>query len=321
MRVHRSLTSLPPEARGGVVAIGNFDGVHRGHRAVLEAARQRARDSGAPFGVLTFEPHPRELLAPQSAPPRLTPLRAKAKLLAEAGADRLFVQRFDRALAAHPPDSFVRAVLADGLGVRDIVVGEDFRFGRGRSGDVASLAELGRRHGFGVHAVAPIADGATVCSSSRIREAIALGDLGTACRLLGHPHRVEGVVVAGDRRGRALGYPTANLRLRRPLPLLPPDGVYAVRAGLSENGRIGWYDAAANLGVSPTFAGTPHRLEVHLFDQDRDLYGRRLCVAFVARLRGEEAFASVDRLVAQMGRDCARARDILARDATVAAPA
>jgi riboflavin kinase / FMN adenylyltransferase len=312
MRIHRSLAQLPPRARGAVVAIGNFDGVHHGHRAVLREAAALATRAGAPLGVLTFEPHPREVLTPERAPPRLTPFRTKALLLRLRDLDHLYVLRFDRALAALSPEDFARRVLAQGLGVRHGVVGDDFRFGHRRAGDVALLEALGREAGFEVSALAPVAFEGEVCSSSRIREAIAMGEVARAARLLGHPHHVAGLVVRGDGRGRGLGYPTANLRLLAPRLLLPPDGVYAVRAALVQpGGGLAWADAAASLGTNPTFAGTERRLEVHLLDQQRDLYGRRLCVAFVERLRAQETFASAEALVAQMGRDCARARSLL----------
>lgn len=318
MRIHRSLDRLPASARGAVVAIGNFDGVHRGHRAVLDAARTCARAIAAPLAVLTFEPHPREVLSPASAPPRLTTLRAKALLLRELGIEHLYLLRFDRALAALSAEDFAARILARNLGARHVVVGWDFRFGHKRRGDVEALEALGRAHGFHVTALPPASVDGEVCSSSRIRAAIAEGAVAHAAHLLGHAHHVEGRVVPGAGRGRALGFPTANLHVRHPRLLLPRDGVYAVRAGLVEGGRLAWLPAAANLGTSPTFAGSERRLEVHLLDRAHHLYGRRMCVAFVERLRDEVRYESVAELVAQMERDCARARAIL-QDAPIPA--
>ncbi|HET6518480.1 MAG TPA: bifunctional riboflavin kinase/FAD synthetase [Geminicoccaceae bacterium] len=314
MRVHRSYRGLPPEARGAVVAIGNFDGVHRGHRAVVGAAGERAARLGARLGVVTFEPHPREVLTPEAAPARLTPLRAKALLLGRLGVAELFVLPFTAALMRKSPEAFVGEVLVAGLGARHVVVGDDFRFGHRRAGDVALLETLGFRHGFGVTGMAPVAWRGETCSSSRIREALAAGEVADAAELLGHPHAVEGRVVRGDGRGRTLGFPTANVRPGHPRALLPATGIYAVRAGLVRRGGDGpaWLDGAASLGWNPTFEARELRLEVHLFDFVGDLYGQRLCVTFVARLRGERRFDDVDDLRRQIEQDCRRARDLLA---------
>lgn len=316
MRVHRSHRGLRPEARGAVVAIGNFDGVHRGHRAVVGAAGERAAGLGARLGVVTFEPHPREVLTPDTAPGRLTPLRAKALLLRGLGIGDLYVLPFTAALMRMSPEAFVEGVLVAGLGVRHVVVGDDFRFGHRRAGDVALLEAQGFRHGFGVTGMAPVGWRGETCSSSRIREALAAGEVADAADLLGHPHAVEGRVVRGDGRGRGLGFPTANVRPTHPRALLPATGIYAVRAGVVRPGEPApvWLDGAASLGWNPTFddvRGEP-RLEVHLFDFVGDLYGQRLCVAFVARLRGERRFDDVDELRRQIEQDCRRARDLLA---------
>ena len=318
MRVHRSYRGLRPEARGAVVAIGNFDGVHRGHRAVIGAAGERAASLGARQGVVTFEPHPREVLTPDTAPARLTPLRAKALLLRGLGVDHFYVLPFTVALMRMSPEAFVGEVLVAGLGVRHVVVGHDFRFGHRRAGDVALLETLGFRHGFGVTGMAPVSWRGETCSSSRIREALAAGEVADAADLLGHPHAVEGRVVRGEGRGRGLGFPTANLHPTHPRALLPATGIYAVRAGVVRPGggepAPVWLDGAASLGWTPTFGevrGRP-RLEVHLFDFVGDLYGQRLCVAFVARLRGERRFEGADELRRQIEQDCRRARDLLA---------
>jgi riboflavin kinase/FMN adenylyltransferase len=311
MQIHRGYWSLPKAALHGVVAIGNFDGVHRGHRALIEAARRRARELGAPLGVVTFEPHPREVLTPDRAPPRLTPLRVKARMLADLGVENLFALAFNEHLMTKSPEAFVHDVLAGGLGIRHVAVGFDFRFGHRRAGDVDTLTRLGDEYGFGVTRIEPVAWRGEVCSSSRVRDAIAAGDVALARDLLGHPFLVEGRVVAGERRGRGLGYPTANLR-PGPRGLWPADGIYAVRATWRAADHPVWRDAVASLGVRPTFGDGDRILEIHLFDHDGDLYGRRLCCAFIERLRAEERFATVEALRAQMDRDRDAARAALA---------
>jgi riboflavin kinase / FMN adenylyltransferase len=310
MQIHRGYWSLPQAALHGVVAIGNFDGVHRGHRALIEAAQARARELRAPLGVITFEPHPREVLTPDRAPPRLTPFRVKARLLAELGVAHLFALAFNQHLMCKSPEKFVHDVLAGGLGVRHVVVGFDFRFGHRRAGDIEGLAALGAEYGFGVTRIEPVAWRGEVCSSSRVRDAVAAGDVSLARDLLGHPFLVEGRVVAGDRRGRELGYPTANLRPAR-RGLWPANGIYAVRATWDRREPV-WHDAVASLGVRPTFGGGDRLLEIHLFEREVDLYGRRLCCAFVERLRAEKTFASVEELKVQMHQDSAAARAALA---------
>jgi riboflavin kinase/FMN adenylyltransferase len=311
MQIHRGYWSLPKAALHGVVAIGNFDGVHRGHRALIEAAGAQAREHGAPLGVVTFEPHPREVLAPDTAPPRLTPLRVKARLLAELGVEHLFALTFNEHLMRKSPEAFVHDVLAGGLGIRHVVVGYDFRFGHRRAGDPDTLRRLGEEYGFGVTVIEPVAWRGHVCSSSRVRAAIAAGDVALARDLLGHPFLTEGRVVVGARRGRELGYPTANLRPGR-RGLWPADGIYAVRAAWQAADGAVWHDAVASLGVRPTFGAGERLLEVHLFDRNVALYGRRLCCAFIERLRAEAQFATIEDLKAQMDRDCAAARAALA---------
>jgi riboflavin kinase / FMN adenylyltransferase len=313
MRIHRGYWNLPKAALHAVVAIGNFDGVHRGHRALIATAAERARELGAPLGVITFEPHPREVLTPEQAPPRLTPFRIKARLLAELGVEHLFALAFTPHLMRKTPEQFVHDVLAGGLGIRHVVVGYDFRFGNRRAGDVATLDNLSRDYGFGVSCIEPVAWRDQICSSSRIRAAVGAGDVALARDLLAHPFVVEGRVVAGDRRGRDLGYPTANLRPPRRAVLWPATGIYAVRAARPADAATVWHDAVASLGFRPTFGGQDLRLEVHLFDREIDLYGQRLCCGFVERLRGEESFESSGALKAQMDQDCILARAALAR--------
>ena len=311
MRIHRDLVGLQAAARGASVAIGNFDGVHRGHREVVRVAAEHARRLGRPLGVVTFEPHPRELLSPAAAPARLTPLRRKAELLRELGVDRLHVLRFDERLMRMSAESFVEDLLLGSLAAAAVTTGRDFRFGHKRQGDGALLARLAQARGVPVSAVEPVCLDGETCSSTAIRAALADGQVEHAAALLGYPYQIEGVVRPGDRRGRTIGFPTANLhpRTRHP-PMLPAIGVYAVRAGLCRDGRLHWLPAVANLGRRPTFDGRSVQLEVHLLEGGGDLYGQRLRVALVERLRGEQKVAGIDELKAQIARDCARARAI-----------
>jgi riboflavin kinase/FMN adenylyltransferase len=297
----------PAPSPGCAVAIGNFDGVHLGHQALIRAARTRAAELGVASSVLTFEPYPREYFDPANAPARLMRLREKCAALASLGVDRLVVARFDARLQTQRPAEFVERVLMRGLGARHVVVGEGFRYAARREGNVESLREAGGRHGFGVDAVPAVTlDGERV-SSTRVRAALAAGDLDAARRLLGRPFRLSGRVIGGERLGRTLGYPTANLRLHR--ERLPLQGIYAVRVGgIGPRAR----DAVASLGTRPTVAGVEPLLEVHVFDFDGDLYGCRLDVDFVAKLRDEEKFGSLDALVVQMDADARLAREILA---------
>lgn len=307
MKVHRALRSLPPAARGCAVAIGNFDGVHRGHRAVVEEAR-RHNAGAAGLAVLTFEPHPKEVVTPATAPKRLTPLRRKIELLRELGCDHLFLLHFDRALMAMPAASFIDDILVERLGVAALASGESFRFGHKRQGDTALLAEAAARHGFTFRAVPPVMDEGAPCSSTRIRAALDGGDLATANRLLGYPFIVSGLVRRGDGRGRTIGFPTANIAPAPTRQALPAVGVYAVRAGQRTAAGTVWHPGVANLGRRPTFDGDHLLLEVHLFDTHLDLYGQRLEVAFLERLRGEMTFSGIDALRAQITRDCTDAR-------------
>ena len=309
MRVHRRFASLPAAARGAAVAIGNFDGVHRGHRAVVARAAGMATDLAARLGVITFEPHPREVVSPGEIVPRLTGFTAKAGLLRDLGVEELFVLPFSRAMMQLSPEAFVGSVLVDCLGVRALAAGENFRFGHRRQGDVGTLAELGHRLGFAFAAVPAVHDDGPV-SSSRIRSLLGDGDVAGAAALLGHPHTVDGIVRHGDQRGRLLGFPTANLHPLDPRLVLPANGVYAVRVLRCAGRGDRWLPGVANLGRRPTFDGRTLLLEVHLLEGGGDLYGQRLRVAFVDRLRGEQKFAGIDELKAQIGRDC---RSALAR--------
>ena len=309
MRVHRDLLSLPPEARGCAVAIGNFDGVHRGHRAVVEAARGLAA-GGRRSAVLTFEPHPKEVVTPATAPKRLTPMRRKIELLRELGCAHLFLLRFDRRLMAMRAEAFIDEILVAQLGITALTAGESFRFGHKRQGDAALLAAAADRHGFTFAAVPALLDGGAACSSTRIRDALDQGDIGTANRLLGYPFVYSGFVHGGDQRGRSIGFPTANLVPDTDRHALPAIGVYAVRAGLRTGDGVSWHPAVANLGRRPTFGGVRVLLEVHLFDVQLDLYGQRLDIAFLERLRGETTFSGIESLQAQIARDCQAARRV-----------
>lgn len=310
MRIHRDHAGLPAAARGASVAIGNFDGVHRGHREVIRVAAEHAARLGRPLGVVTFEPHPREFLTPETAPARLTPFRRKAEILRELGVERLHVLRFGERLMRMPAVAFVEEVLVRDLGVVAVTTGRDFRFGHRRQGDTALLAEVAGRHGIAVSAVDPVTVAGETCSSTAVRGALGDGRLARANAMLGYPYELEGVVRPGERRGRTIGFPTANVHPLARRPMLPTIGVYAVRAGLRRGGALAWLPAVANLGRRPTFAGEGVLLEVHLLEGGQELYGRRLRVAFLERLRGEQKFAGIDELRAQIARDCERARAI-----------
>ncbi|MFO1069192.1 MAG: bifunctional riboflavin kinase/FAD synthetase [Geminicoccaceae bacterium] len=311
MRVHRRFASLPAGAGGAAVAIGNFDGVHRGHRRVIEAAAATARHLGAPLGVVTFEPHPREVVNPGLIVPRLTGFARKAELFEALGVEELFVLPFDRAMMQLGAEAFAAEILIGRLGLRAIAAGENFRFGHGRSGDVRTLARLAARLGYAFEAVPGLEDDGPV-SSSRIRDLLAAGEIATVNRLLGYPYAIDGIVRPGDRRGRTLGFPTANVHPLDQRLVLPAIGVYAVRVGRGRGSRMTWHPGVANLGRRPTFDGRSLLLEVHLLEGGRDLYGERLRVTFVERLRGERKFAGIDELKAQIERDCLSARHSLA---------
>jgi riboflavin kinase/FMN adenylyltransferase len=298
--VGRAALEPPPE--GTVVAVGTFDGVHVGHRALLASAVGRARAEGKPATVVTWDRHPLATLRPEAAPSLLTTPERKVELISEAGVDVLAVLPFDRDLARTPPERFVKEVLHQGLGATAVYVGRDWRFGHKAAGDLRLLHTLGEQLGFEAHGLELAeVDGAPV-SATRVRAAIAEGDMAVAATLLGRPFDVEGIVLRGERRGTRLGYPTANLSLDRSLAH-PPRGVYGGRARAL--GR--WYDAAVNVGVNPTFGGdpdsSPWRVEAYLLDFSGDLYDQTLRVELHERLRDEERFDSVDDLVAQMAED------------------
>lgn len=310
MRIVRYYRRASGEARGMVVALGNFDGVHRGHQAVFAEACARASALDCPFGVLTFEPHPHSVLRPGPTPFRLTPFRTKAHAIAACGAQALVIFHFDKSLAALSADRFVRDILVGELAVAHVVIGHDFKFGQGRAGTAERLDELAREHGFGFSQVQAVGTDETPFASTAVRVALRNGDMAAAATILGRWWEVEDRVAAGERVGRTIGYPTANLALADTLH--PAHGIYAVWAGIEMAGEICWYPGAANFGTRPTFDGEAELLEIHLLDFIGDLYGRRLRVRFVERLRAEEKFDSVETLVTQMDDDCARIREILA---------
>ncbi len=310
MRVFRH-TNASDDARGAVVAAGNFDGVHLGHQAVLGEAKALARSLNAPFAVLTFEPHPRVVFQPGLPPFRLTPFRAKSRELETLGVDLLFTLHFDLAFAQKTAEEFVAEVLVAGLGIKAVVVGYDFVFGNKRRGTAELLKTEGFKHGFDVKVVAPVsATGGVVYSSTQIREHLVAGRPREAAALLGRPWEIDGRVEIGDKIGRTIGFPTANIDLAD--YLRPAPGVYAVRAGIEEGGKTEWHDGAANLGWRPTVGGKELRFETNLFDFSGDLYGKHLRVAFIERLRPEQRFAGLDALKAQIAADCVQARQILA---------
>jgi riboflavin kinase/FMN adenylyltransferase len=308
MRIFRH-TSATGDERGAAVAVGNFDGVHLGHQAVLAEARRHADAAGCRLAVLTFEPHPRTVFQPGAPPFRLTPFRAKARALEELGIDLLFTLHFDAEFAKKSAEEFVAEALVAGLGASQIVVGYDFVFGNKRRGTPDLLKTEGAKHGFAVHVIEPIAAaGGIAYSSTQIRELLVAGNPRGAAALLGRPWEIEGRVETGDKLGRTIGFPTANIALAD--YLRPAPGVYAVRAAIDAP-TPRWFDGAANLGFRPTVGGTDLRLEAHLFDFDGDLYGKHLRVRFIERLRPEQRFAGLDALKVQIAADCARAREIL----------
>lgn len=308
MQLHRSFPAQASTSTSRVLAIGNFDGLHLGHRALLERLTAAARHHGLPPAVMTFEPHPRELFTPEQAPARLTSLREKLALLESCGVEEVFLLHFSRKLAGLSAQEFIDRVLVHGLGVRHLIVGDDFRFGKGRVGDFAMLQAAGQQHGFGVEAMHTIEIGGERVSSSAVREVLGAGDLEHAARLLGRPYSIAGRVVHGGKIGRQLGFPTANIQLKRKRVALT--GVFAATvSGLDKRHLPG----AASLGVRPTLGlGLRPVLEVHLFDFDRSIYGAHVTVHLLHKLRDEAKFESFEALTAQIARDVAATKDYFA---------
>ncbi len=306
MRVVEGYERVPAELKGGVVAIGNFDGVHRGHQALIARAATEARRLGAPSGALVFEPHPRSYFQPDKPLFRLTPLPRKLALLEAMGLDMTAVLAFDAALAGLTADVFVAQVMVGGFAVRHVIVGYDFHFGKGRTGSPRMLLETGQRLGFDVTIVEPVTGGGEVFSSSRVRASLAQGDVAAAAQDLGYRWRIAGEVVGGAKRGTGLGFPTANIAL--PVGTELGHGIYAVNVHTDGAHHAG----AAYYGSRPTFDGGAPVLEVFLLDFDGNLYGRTIEVEFVGFVRPDAKFPSGDALAAQMARDCETARAMLA---------
>jgi len=303
MELIRGIHNLRPRHRGCAATIGNFDGVHLGHQAVLGQLSERAVALRLPATVITFEPQPREFFTPERVPPRLTRLREKVEALRRFGVERVLCLRFGDYLAGLPPQEFIRIILAEGLAVKYLVVGDDFRFGRDRAGNFALLQRAGAAQGFPVVNMHTFnVDGARV-SSTRVREALESGDLAGAERLLGRPYRMSGRVAHGDKRGRTIGFPTANIFLHR--SATPVQGVFAVELFGIEGEPV---RGVANVGNRPTVDGTRSLLEVHLFDFQRDIYGCHVQVEFLHKLRPERRFESFEMLKHQIEADAARAR-------------
>lgn len=309
MELIRGHYNLKPRHRHCVATLGSFDGVHLGHQEVIRRTIAKAREQGLPATVITSEPLPREFFAPDTAPPRLTRLREKLAVFAQLGIDRVLCLRFNAALAGLPAEVFVENILVNGLGLAHLVVGDDTRFGKNRQGDFQLLQTLGQRFGFSAERVATFSRAGERVSSTRIREALGAGDMQTAAALLGRPYPMSGRVAHGDKRGRVLGYPTANIHLkRRQTPLM---GIFAVEIGFCDSPEAGRLPGVASIGVRPTFGGGQCLLEVHLFDFDRDIYGQHVDVYFLHKLRDERRFDTVEALVAQMHRDAEQARKFL----------
>jgi len=314
MRIFRHYTDLPEDARGSVVAIGNFDGIHKGHQVVINEAGSIARATGKPWAVMSFEPHPDALFKPDCEPFRLSTMRTKAHMIEQLGSDELLVQHFDFAFAGLTAQAFVEEVLVKGLGATHVVAGYDFQFGQKRQGDCETLLYMGRDQGFGFTAVPKVVDEqGVVYSSTRVRDDLRAGDPRAAAQVLGRAFEVEGRVEHGDQRGRQLGFPTANLHLGD--FLRPALGVYAIRAGLDEGSQTHWVDGVCNIGKRPTFdKGDDVVMEAHLFDFDADLYGKHLRVKLIERLRAEQKFDGLDAIKTQIAIDCEKAKEILAKE-------
>ena len=317
MRIFRHYDDIPESFRGASVALGNFDGVHLGHQALIAEAARHASAVGAPFGVIAFEPHPQEFFHPENADFRLTPFRIKARLIAEQGADVMFALNFDAAMATMSAQDFVTDVLVKGLGVSCVGVGSDFRFGKGRAGDAAVLSYMGEMEGFGVSLLDPVEarlDGSGIgkISSTRIRDALKAGRPEEAASLLGHWWAIESHVEHGDKRGRVIGFPTINMRWEG--SLAPAFGVYAVRATLFDgDDPVTRFDGVANFGIRPMYEIPKPLLETFLFDFSGDLYGKHMSVELVSYLRPEASFDGIPALKVQIAKDIEAAEAALAR--------
>ena len=309
MRIIRDYLYVDPEDRGASVAIGNFDGVHRGHVSVIDLARKAGDDIGAPLGILTFNPHPREYFAPDAPAFRLMSPLARSTRLEKVGVKRLYELNFNTALSSLTAREFAEQVIVEGLDLKHVVVGADFCFGKGRSGSADDLIAFGKELGFGVSIAELLENEGNLVSSTNIRDALSDGRPRDAAAMLGHWHRIEGEVIGGEQRGRELGFPTTNMSVDGLHQ--PKHGVYAVLVDVLDGPHKGSYHGAASLGVRPMFGENKANLETFIFDFSGDLYGATLSIAFVDYLRPEEKFDGLDALITQMNADCDKARDIL----------
>ncbi|MGC9195497.1 MAG: bifunctional riboflavin kinase/FAD synthetase [Syntrophobacteraceae bacterium] len=306
MEVFHGIQAVRGRLKRAAITIGNFDGVHRGHKALFEKVRQWAGKLEGQSAVVTFDPHPLEVVSPQNAPAFITNHRLKMELIADCGIDATIVIPFNHLFSRMSAREFVQIALVENIGAKAVIVGYDYRFGHSREGDIAFLRQLGAEYGFEVETVSGIKVSDTVVSSTAIRQMIAQGQIRDANKLLGRFFEVSGEVITGQRRGIRLGFPTANIRM--PIMACPPKGVYVVEAQV-EGKR---YGGAANLGVNPTFGNTKLALETHLFDFNQDIYGKTITIRFIERLREEKRFSGPEELIVQIGKDVARAKKILA---------
>ena len=309
MKIFSSFNSLPDECRGSVAAVGNFDGVHLGHQKVFELTKSVAGRLEAPTSAITFEPHPRQFFQPDSSPFRLTTSKTRAQEIEAQGIDLLFELEFDACLASLSPHDFIHSLLHQTLHIRHVVVGEDFRFGKGRAGDCYLLVKQGEACGIGVTQAELLGAGQTVYSSTAIRDAVSDGDVETAARLLGRWFNIIGSVESGAQRGRTIGFPTANLDLDHVIH--PKHGIYAVTVAVLTGQHKGQYEGVASIGIKPTFGVHKPNIETYIFDFDGNLYGDEIEVSLVKYMRPELKFEKVEALVSQMRRDCEEARQIL----------
>ena len=310
MRIIRDTHFIDPNDRGAAAAIGNFDGVHLGHQAVIDLTRKAAVDAGAPLGIMTFEPHPRSYFSNDSNPFRLMNAEARAHRLEKLGVEKLYEVPFNDTLASLSARDFAQTIIADQLGLKHVVVGADFCFGQGRKGNAMTLADMGAEMGFGVTIAPMMQVGDADISSTAIRRALSDGRPADAAKMLGHWHRLENIVIRGDQRGRDLGYPTANMSIDGLHP--PKFGVYAVKIDVRDGPHAGSYNGAASIGVRPMFGENRPNCETFIFDFKGDLYGTTVSVALVAYLRPELKFVGLEPLITQMDADCVTAREILA---------
>jgi len=310
MRIFRHYEDLPPEVKGGAVAIGNFDGVHLGHQEVIGEAGWIAKAHRIPWVVLTFEPHPRMVFMPDQDPFRITPFRIKSRHVEALDVDHLVVLQFDKEFASRTAEDFIKDVLVDGLAAKHVVCGYDFYFGAKRQGNPDMLLHKGREHGFGFTCVNPVTDtSGVVYSSTRVRDYLNQGKPREAWDIIASPFEIEGRVIEGDQRGRTIGFPTCNVELHEYLK--PKLGVYAIRAGIDHGTHTIWHDGVANIGTRPTFDKRDILLEAHLFDFEGDLYGKHLRVALIDFIRPEQKFQGLDEIKTQIAKDCISAQEIL----------